>query len=242
MHHSEGKNSCCHVIEHDSGALGEFLQLAHRRRLDDVEPSKKYKTGEESFPCQRDGDEGDELSGDLVDYDELGIFAAGGTRYAGGGGDADQGDECCQGDGGWGAEFGRQDVHECGPDCDCGYRGPGAGAGVEAANAEESGRQDCPLRGARVFRLCAAVGKRRACGSGLHDSSSGSSGLRSRMASSASVTGEEITYWPLAHLPRSMRRQRSLQKGKSASVLLTDFLQMGQRSLTVRLRGMRFVL
>ena len=107
MHYDEGKNSCRNVIEHDSGALGEFLQLAHRRRLDDVEPSKKYKTGEESFPCQRDGDESDELSGDLVDYDELGIFAAGGARDAGGGGDADQGDEEGQGCGHWRAQCGR---------------------------------------------------------------------------------------------------------------------------------------
>src|SRR6201993_1549150 len=56
-------------------------------------------------------------------------------------------------------------------------------------------------------------------------------------SSSVSFTGEEITYWPLAHLPRSMRRQRSLQKGKSGSALLTGFLQIGQRSLTV-FRGM----
>ena len=152
MHHSEGKNSCCNVIEHDSGALGEFLQLAHRRRLDDVEPSKKYKTGEESFPCQRDGDECDELSGDLVDHNELGVFPARGAGYAGSGGDADEGDEQGQGDGEWGAEFGRQDVRECGPDCDCGYRCPGPGAGVEAADAEGSGRQGCPLRGARAGR------------------------------------------------------------------------------------------
>jgi hypothetical protein len=62
--------------------------------------------------------------------------------------------------------------------------------------------------------------------------------LRSRTPSSASVTGEAITYAPLAHLPRSMMRQRSLQKGKSASVLFTFFLQIGQRSLTMRLLGM----
>jgi hypothetical protein len=35
-----------------------------------------------------------------------------------------------------------------------------------------------------------------------------------------------------------MMRQRSLQKGKSASVLFTFFLQIGQRSLTIRLLGM----
>ena len=50
-------------------------------------------------------------------------------------------------------------------------------------------------------------------------------------------TGDEITYAPLAHLPRSIKRQRSLQKGKSASAAFAGFLQIGQRSLMVRLRG-----
>src|ERR1700761_4357884 len=39
---------------------------------------------------------------------------------------------------------------------------------------------------------------------------------------------EEILYSPLAHLPRSMVRQRSEQKGTFASVMSTGFLQMGQ--------------
>src|ERR1700730_10458440 len=73
-------------------------------------------------------------------------------------------------------------------------------------------------------------------GRGFHGASS-SSRLSCRIASSASSTGDEITYAPLAHLPRSIRRQRSLQKGKSASVAFVGFLQLGQRSLTVRLRG-----
>jgi len=52
-----------------------------------------------------------------------------------------------------------------------------------------------------------------------------------------SVTGDEMTYPPLAHLPRSIRRQRSLQKGKSGSAAFVGFLQIGQRSLMVLLRG-----
>jgi hypothetical protein len=47
-----------------------------------------------------------------------------------------------------------------------------------------------------------------------------------------------MTYPPLAHLPRSITRQRSLQKGNSASVFLTIFLQIGQWSLRERFRGM----
>jgi hypothetical protein len=67
-----------------------------------------------------------------------------------------------------------------------------------------------------------------------HESLSGSSGVRSgRNSSSASLTGDEMTYSPLAQLPRSMVRQRALQKGKSPSVLLTSFLQMGQRNFAV---------
>ena len=57
------------------------------------------------------------------------------------------------------------------------------------------------------------------------------------MASSVSLTGEEITYPPLAYLPRSISRQRSLQKGKSPSVAFVGFLQIGQRSLMGRLLG-----
>src|SRR3981081_3296638 len=75
-----------------------------------------------------------------------------------------------------------------------------------------------------------------------YDPSSGSSGSVSRIASSASVSGDLITYAPLAHLPRSMVRQRSLQKGNSASVLFTVFLQIGQRSLTARLRGIQILI
>ena len=49
---------------------------------------------------------------------------------------------------------------------------------------------------------------------------------------SGSLKGEEITYPPLAHLPRSIRRHRSLQNGNSASVFNTIFRQVGQRRLT----------
>jgi hypothetical protein len=146
-----------------------------------------------------------------------------------------------------------------GPNNHSSRRTPGAGAGTQAADSAEGRDQSRPERGARAARpfvklsagtrdsrrdagATVGIGAASICGAGggLHDWSSGSSGSRSRIASSASVVGDEITYWPLAHLPRSMRRQRSLQNGKSESVFLTDFLQMGQRSLTIRLRGIRF--
>ena len=72
----------------------------------------------------------------------------------------------------------------------------------------------------------------------VQDSESESSGVASRIDSSISDTGELITYWPLAHFPRSILRQRSLQKGKSAELLVAAFLQIGQRSFTELLRGM----
>lgn len=50
--------------------------------------------------------------------------------------------------------------------------------------------------------------------------------------------GVVTTYAPLAHLPRSMTRQRSLQKGKSVSLAFVGFWQIGQRNLMDRLRDM----
>ena len=93
MHRGKCKNPGRNIIEDDSGAFGKLLELPHRRRLDDIERSEKYKTREQSFPCQRGSDEGDELSGDFVDDYELRIFDGGGAGYAGGGGDADQCDQ-----------------------------------------------------------------------------------------------------------------------------------------------------
>ena len=93
MHSNEGENPCRHIIEYDSGALGKSLQLPHRRGLDDIEGSEKYKTREKSFPCEGNGNQRDQLSGDLVDHDELRIFGGGRTGDAGGGGNADERDE-----------------------------------------------------------------------------------------------------------------------------------------------------
>src|SRR6266536_6541973 len=53
------------------------------------------------------------------------------------------------------------------------------------------------------------------------------------VSSSVSCTGDETTYCPLAHLPRSINRQRSLQKGKSSADFVTAFLQIGHLSLSL---------
>ena len=49
--------------------------------------------------------------------------------------------------------------------------------------------------------------------------------------------GEGIAYFPVAQLPKSMIRQRSLQKGNSGSPGATSFLQMGQFILARRTNG-----
>ena len=49
--------------------------------------------------------------------------------------------------------------------------------------------------------------------------------------------GVEITYPPLAHLPRSMVRHRSLQNGNSGSSLSTSLRQVGHRKLRIFFLG-----
>ena len=84
-------------------------------------------------------------------------------------------------------------------------------------------------RGARfgALRLEAVIPRRfRSCSLSL------------QIVSSASVTGEEITYPPLAHFPRSMVRHRvAAERELRHRCLLPAFLQIGQRSLMVRFRG-----
>ena len=50
----------------------------------------------------------------------------------------------------------------------------------------------------------------------------------SSSSKSGSCTGDEITYPPEAHFPRSRIRHRSEQNGKSASVASTTFRHVGQ--------------
>ena len=121
MHSNEGENPCRHIIEYDSGALGKSLQLPHRRGLDDIEGSEKYKTREKSFPCHRDGDQCDQLPGNLVDNDKLGIFGGCCSRDASGGRNADERDDHGQRDGNRGTKRGWEFVGDCGPDQDCGH-------------------------------------------------------------------------------------------------------------------------
>src|SRR5579859_28040 len=244
MHPYQRKNSGSDIVEQDPGALGKLFQLTDWRRLDDIEGSKKYKTRQKSFPREGYGDQRDHLSGDFVNYYELRIFDGRGTRHPGGCRDADCDCQNGQCDGSRDSQPRGQFVRDNGPEQYGCSRGPAAGAGSHAADSEEGGDQNRPERTARAGRphdgrrqAGAMVASIARGGRRFHSSSSSEELLR--IDSSVSAVGDEITYPPLAHFPRSSNRQRSLQKGKSASVLFTAFLQMGQRSLTVRLRGIR---
>jgi hypothetical protein len=135
-------------------------------------------------------------------------------------------------------------------------RAPRARPGLASADSKKGGDQGCPKRSVGVHaRVASAFSPALLFGAldssaglldtesncsfesiGLHVFLSKLSGLLSSISSPISVTGEEITYAPLAHLPRSIKRQRSLQKGKSELLLLTGFLQVGQCNLPARLR------
>ena len=93
MQYATSVESGCNIIQHDASAFWKLFQLPHRRWLEDVKPSKKYKTREESFPRERNRDQRDQLACDLVDHHELGVLYAGGAGHACGGRNAGEGDQ-----------------------------------------------------------------------------------------------------------------------------------------------------
>ncbi len=86
----EGEDAGGDVVEHDAGAGGESLELADGRGFEDVEEAEEEEGEGGVLPVGGDGDEGDELAGDLVDDDVAGVFAGGLAGDDGGGGDADR--------------------------------------------------------------------------------------------------------------------------------------------------------
>ena len=234
MHHCQSVYSGRDVVEHDPGALWQSFQLPHRRRLDDIEGSEKYKARRRDLPCERNGDQRDELAGNFVDHDECGIFAGRGPGNVGGGGYADQDDDGREGDAAGSAqgrgECRRQQPHRSTVAAEPQVPGPGRRRPMPKKVAIRRGPERCAARrpGSRarvagrltvrclgVFRVFVVLNQ-----------------LLQRP-----LPGEEITYSPLAHFPRSIRRQRSLQKGKSGSVACHRFL--ADRALQFdALRGM----
>ena len=152
MHDSQRIKSRSQVIHHDPGAFGQLLQQAERRRLQDIENTKKYKACEKSFPSEWDSDERDQLARNFVDHDELRIFQTGGARDPRGGGDSDERDQrgrcdCCPG-----TRIGRKARTDKRPDEDGRDRSPSARSGLEAASAEKSCDESGPQRGAGAGR------------------------------------------------------------------------------------------
>src|SRR5215472_190084 len=118
------------IVEHDPGAFRKPFQLSNRKRLEDVEGSKKYKTGKKSFPRERNRNQGNELCDDLVDDYEVGVFSRAGARDTGGGGDRDEGDNDGESHYGGSARGRGQRMSEYRPEQHCRGRGPCSGAGA----------------------------------------------------------------------------------------------------------------
>ena len=89
LHHGPGVEARGHIVEHDAGSFGQTFQLAHRRRLDDVKPSEKYKGRQQRFPRHRDSDQSNQLSRDFVNDHKLRIFDSGCARHLSSSGNTD---------------------------------------------------------------------------------------------------------------------------------------------------------
>ena len=139
MCEEESEEAGGNVVEHDAGAFVEAFELADGWRLEDVEETEEEEAEGEVFTVGRDGDEGDELAGDLVDDDVAGVFAVRLARDDGGGGDADERDGERGDDGGDGQREMRWIKDVCGnvPEQNRGDATVGARTGLEQASSEE---------------------------------------------------------------------------------------------------------
>ncbi len=144
----EREEASADVIQHDAGTAMKAFELANGRRLEDVEGSEEYEGDCSVLPVGGDRDQGDELAGDLVDYDMSGIFAARFARDDGGGRYADQ----CGDDGGYccaDSEWERSRVKTVSrrePEEHGGDAAVGAGAGLEQASTKEGADEPRPER------------------------------------------------------------------------------------------------
>jgi len=116
LHNYESVYPSRDIVQHDPGAFWQSFQLSDGRWLEDVEDSKKYKTGEKSFPFEWNGDERDKLSGNLVDDDEAGVLFSRGPGDAGSGWNTHKGHDDREADKGRCAQGMWQGLGECGPE------------------------------------------------------------------------------------------------------------------------------
>ena len=83
MHYAQRVETRCNVVQHNPGTFRKRLQLSHRRRFDDIENTKKYKARQKRFPCERHGDESQQLTRHFIDHHKLRIFCSGASRNLG---------------------------------------------------------------------------------------------------------------------------------------------------------------
>jgi len=192
MQNSESVQTGGYVVQHDSGAFGKRFQLSHRRRLDDVEDTKKYKAREKRFPRERHRDQSYQLTRNLIDHHKLRIFYARAACDLRGGRNADQRDHRGQCNCNGRSQPRRKRVGQRRPQ-QYGYRrSPRPGPGPHPSDTEKCSRQRCPRRSS-AGRTRDNVGATLGLRDTFHYSSSASSGALPRICSSASVTGDGIT-------------------------------------------------
>src|SRR5712672_1825491 len=88
MHDDESVQTGPQVVDYYSDAFWQSLQLTHRRWLQNIEDTKKYKAREKSFPSKRDSNQRDQLTCDFVDHHKLRIFQARRAPSVGSSGDS----------------------------------------------------------------------------------------------------------------------------------------------------------
>src|SRR5665213_527733 len=204
--HKCGVNSGHCVVEHNARAAEDSFQLTHRRRLPDIEGSKQQERAQPALPVECEGSrERNPLAHDLVDDHDLRILAAGVFRHASG---------CPDGR--------RDQEHAEKRQVDAGNAGVCVQAPGDGQRAQRS-RRAWTLRDVSKIE----PGSQHACQSAHSESSSCSwSGISSSVCGSAGV---EIVYFSDAQFPRSMIRQRSLQKGRNSPSDWTTCRQIGHR-------------
>ena len=90
LHYGQAVKTGSHIIDHDAHSCGKSFEAAYRRRLNDIEYSKKYKAQEQRLPRYRHRDQSDELPGNFVDHHKLRVFHSTGPGDAGGGRNSSQ--------------------------------------------------------------------------------------------------------------------------------------------------------
>ena len=76
LRQKQSKNPGGDVVQHDAGTFEETLELADWRRFEDVEETEEKQAQCCVAPVGGDGDEGNELAGNLVDDNVAGVLAA----------------------------------------------------------------------------------------------------------------------------------------------------------------------